>query len=1046
MGPNTDTREVEILVNAQRANASIKEMGAGVALLTNQLNKMAADDPRRAALKRDFDVLSERVGAARKEMRTYAQTEEEVRLATERMNQENREVILNGQKLNSSFKDMKAASAQLEKQLESMNGDDAGRKKMLADYHALQDRIEGVGKEMKRATEGTSSLKQGFANAFALFAGGGLIGLAQQLFGFFAASREEFLGSAKSSADLEATLVATRHAAGLTADEIRKIGEERSKVTLFDDDETNRASAMLLTFKNVKKGVFEEAIPAIQDLATKMAGDGPADMKGASIQLGKALNDPITGVTKLTKVGVTFTEQQKEQIAAMVKAGDVAGAQRVILGELNSEFGGSAEAARKAGGGVATLTMRWNEFKETVGGKVSGVLDDLSQWLGRVLDKAAPLLDMVSELGDEFAAYYHDISDLVEGLGLFNEKTDTAQLVVDGLKYALTVLLLPLKGMLEISKAIVNGFIDWYNKSEMLRGVLGGLAAVIGSVFTTIKDDALKILGGVGDIIIGIFTLDKNKIIAGFKSAMAATADVMLEGGNKAADAFAKGYEANKNNHITRTVRVKTEETTSSEGGTAAQGEETPAGESEKARKAREAAEKKAKAARDKVDRERLSDLKRWVEQEGDLLDQRDVLAGQREQVAFTVQGKQRQDQQDKVVEAAKKQFEKLTGLEADYTQQVAAIVTERDEQLRALQEKFAEQDEKQHTADIDKKIKDNEADTQVLLAELQNELANKFMTQQSYEEFVYQTKQASMERELALIKQKSGQESAEYKKLLAEKLRDQAAHTTKTKALDNDATKFKKGLGAVEKVLNDENVKWLEESLGEQTILYKAFKAARKADAIANIGVNLYEEIQSYWAESSTFGPAGIAWATIQSTLAFARAGMATAKVAGYYQGGATGASAVQVPRPADGMPATMMGLFGMATGISVGTGGQLLDEQGREVAGIVHKNEYVIPEWMRQDPQVLQVENWLEARRQRGSFFDGGTTTAGDARARAATGQDGAEQSQLVQVLTSLDQRLRDVEQWPTQLNVALDLLDLAKKQDKIKQVQSRSEIRPK
>lgn len=76
--------------------------------------------------------------------------------------------------------------------------------------------------------------------------------------------------------------------------------------------------------------------------------------------------------------------------------------------------------------------------------------------------------------------------------------------------------------------------------------------------------------------------------------------------------------------------------------------------------------------------------------------------------------------------------------------------------------------------------------------------------------------------------------------------------------------------------------------------------------------------------------------------------------------------------------------------------------------------------------------------------SFYEGGTTTPGDARARAATGQDGVGQSQLVQVLASLDQRLAKVEEWPTQLNAVLDLLDLSKKQKMIEQVQGRSDIR--
>ncbi|MDO4782560.1 MAG: phage tail tape measure protein [Capnocytophaga felis] len=46
--------------------------------------------------------------------------------------------------------------------------------------------------------------------------------------------------------------------------------------------------------------------------------------------------------------------------------------------------------------------------------------------------------------------------------------------------------------------------------------------------------------------------------------------------------------------------------------------------------------------------------------------------------------------------------------------------------------------------------------------------------------------------------------------------------------------------------------------------------------------------------------------------------------------------------------------------------------DESGHEVAGVVHANEYVIPQWLRKDPEVARVEEWLEAKRLRGSATD--------------------------------------------------------------------------
>ncbi len=53
--------------------------------------------------------------------------------------------------------------------------------------------------------------------------------------------------------------------------------------------------------------------------------------------------------------------------------------------------------------------------------------------------------------------------------------------------------------------------------------------------------------------------------------------------------------------------------------------------------------------------------------------------------------------------------------------------------------------------------------------------------------------------------------------------------------------------------------------------------------------------------------------------------------------------------------------------------------DETGHEVAGAVHANEYVIPEWMLNQPRIANVAGWLEAQRTQSStgFADGGSTT---------------------------------------------------------------------
>jgi phage-related minor tail protein len=93
------------------------------------------------------------------------------------------------------------------------------------------------------------------------------------------------------------------------------------------------AQNLLLTFTNVKnevgKGndIFNQATSIMTDMSVALG----TDASGSAIQLGKALNDPIKGVTALQKVGVSFTESQKEQIKTLVATGDTLGAQKIIL-------------------------------------------------------------------------------------------------------------------------------------------------------------------------------------------------------------------------------------------------------------------------------------------------------------------------------------------------------------------------------------------------------------------------------------------------------------------------------------------------------------------------------------------------------------------------------------------------------------------------------------------------------------------------------------------------------------------------------------------
>jgi hypothetical protein len=130
------------------------------------------------------------------------------------------------------------------------------------------------------------------------------------------------------------------------------------------------------------------------------------DLKSAAVQVGKALNDPAVGLSMLTRVGITFSEAQKKVIKGFVESGQLAKAQIVILKELESQFGGSARAARETlPGALAGLKNAFGDLFEVTDegssnliGSINRLTDTLSSAETRaaIQNFGAWLLDAIS--------------------------------------------------------------------------------------------------------------------------------------------------------------------------------------------------------------------------------------------------------------------------------------------------------------------------------------------------------------------------------------------------------------------------------------------------------------------------------------------------------------------------------------------------------------------------------------------------------------------------------------------------------------------------
>jgi phage-related minor tail protein len=162
---------------------------------------------------------------------------------------------------------------------------------------------------------------------------------------------------------LEAVLKATGAASGLTAGQLAALADEMETGTLATAEGVMDASAVMATFRSVSGDTFTRAIRLAQDLSAVFR----QDLSSSAIQLGKALEDPVEGISALKRVGVSFSATQKEVIRSLVETGDVAGAQKVVLDALEQQVGG-AGAAEAAGltGAAHHLAAAWGNLLEEI--------------------------------------------------------------------------------------------------------------------------------------------------------------------------------------------------------------------------------------------------------------------------------------------------------------------------------------------------------------------------------------------------------------------------------------------------------------------------------------------------------------------------------------------------------------------------------------------------------------------------------------------------------------------------------------------------------
>jgi len=134
-------------------------------------------------------------------------------------------------------------------------------------------------------------------------------------------------------------------------EELRAAADSLGDATLFSQDDFIQSFNILSSFRAIAVESFTEVSSVAADIAQVMG----SDVKSATVQLAKALEDPKRGLTALSRSGITFNKAQTETIKKLVDSGKLLDAQALILETIKGQYEGAGKAAGKGFAGALDL-------------------------------------------------------------------------------------------------------------------------------------------------------------------------------------------------------------------------------------------------------------------------------------------------------------------------------------------------------------------------------------------------------------------------------------------------------------------------------------------------------------------------------------------------------------------------------------------------------------------------------------------------------------------------------------------------------------------
>lgn len=395
----------------------------------------------------------------------------------------------------------------------------------------VEVKIVGDERDLSRAFRSASRDAQSFSGKLGSsmakvtkLAGGVALALGGGLAAGVGVGIKSLMEHEKANAQLASRLKSTGNAANTSVEAISSLADAIEKKSGIDDVAIKSAAGLVLAFKNVKNSagagndIFDRTIELTADLSAALGIEATAAAK----TLGKALDDPTKAAGALRKMGVTLTEQQREQIKAMVEAGDVMGAQKIILGELETRYGTAAEAAGSTmAGRLQILKARLEEVAEKVASAVLPIFERLVAWV----EEHWPTIETV--ISAVFSAVGTVINSVL--VPALRAAAEAGQWLVGKVREHWDQIKNAIQIALNGAKAVINIFVGaaktiWSNFGETITQI----AERMWSYVKTSVENTLNIIRGIIKTITALIHGDWGKAWEGIKQVVSGVLDQIV--------------------------------------------------------------------------------------------------------------------------------------------------------------------------------------------------------------------------------------------------------------------------------------------------------------------------------------------------------------------------------------------------------------------------------------------------------------------------------------------------------------------------------------